>query len=553
VWTLDTCFQQLRAGENLPEAPATVGPSREASDGPAPCQPSPLTESKCPAFVTVYDHVPGHGNADNDFTYDYGTDVTRAMAMAPAGDLVYVTGTSIPSPEASDTSDYDIATAAFDPSTGVQRWVARYDGPTNAYDDPSSMVVSPDGRTVYVSGVQGLYRPDPPQAVVLAYDASTGGLRWSSSYSIPGDDQGVYDAGLAISPGGERLVVAGMVARTDQTVDMLTFALDAATGARDWDALYDGPKSGWDIAVGAGVTSDGARAIVAGTSYDPDYINDNYTILAYDLEDGTSEWVSQFDGQWASEDVAVKMAINPAGHGIAVTGRSRNFEDFESGYVNLVQNYDWATVMIDEENGRELWVHRYTGIHRGDNRPFDVTFSPSGDRVYAVGAGTSDFSPHDLDFVTTAYMSADGQDAMGAFYAFRYTGPTQAGGIDVATSVSVGPDGKRLYVTGYSGPAPIGGSPVFVWSGPFILNNLPVDMATVAYNTQTMNRLWTARYMSGGVTADTDVPVDSVVSPNGSRLYVADWFEYRVDQGYADPATLERTNFFDYGLVAYDK
>ena len=566
MWSLDLCLQGLRAGTELPEVagpPGSVPPSYPAAP-PVPCQPGPHTESKgCPAFVSVYDHVPGHGNTQNNLTYDFGQDVARATATSPTGSAVYVTGTSVPSPEATDTLDYVIATVAYDPVTGEQEWVARYDGPTGAYDDPSSLVVSPDGATVYVGGVQGLYRSDPPEAVVLAYEAATGELLWSSAYAIPGDEEGVYDGGLAVSPDGRRLVVAATVARTDGTVDLLTYALDTATGGLLWDAIYASPDpTRFELAAAAGITSDGRRAVVAATSYDNEGVNDDYLIVSYNLEecgDGTGEcaagarqWVTTFDSQWQLWDVVAGLAVNPAGSGVAVTGYSRSTPDFGE-ILNNTQNEDWATLLLDEEDGSVRWVRRFTSLHRGYNRPMDLVFSPGGDRLYVTGNGTSDLSPHDYEFKTTAYVTSTGSTATGISSNRSYGRP---GGLDIATSVAVSRDGTRLYVSGYSGAAPLfAGSPVFIWARAFIWNNFPLDAATVAYDVSPtdLTRAWVARYSTSGGPADTVVPVGAAVAPDGSRVYLAAFLEYRVDPGHVDPPEEGRTNFYDYGLIAYTK
>src|SRR5262249_60393756 len=93
-------------------------------------------------------------------------DGASSLAVSPDGRTVYVTGSSD-----GGASYIDYATFAYNAATGAQRWVKRYTsgaGPTP--DTATSVVVSPAGDTVYVTGYGGplpLWRgfaPPAPQA-----------------------------------------------------------------------------------------------------------------------------------------------------------------------------------------------------------------------------------------------------------------------------------------------------------------------------------------------------------------------------------------------------
>ena len=88
-------------------------------------------------------------------------DLANGLAFGAGGEIL-VTGFS----DGTGTG-WDIATLGYDPGTGAQRWVRRYDGPAHLTDEARSLVLAPGG-TLYVTGyvygdVSGM------DQVVLAY------------------------------------------------------------------------------------------------------------------------------------------------------------------------------------------------------------------------------------------------------------------------------------------------------------------------------------------------------------------------------------------------
>jgi hypothetical protein len=127
----------------------------------------------------------GPGNAGAD---------ASAMAVSPAGGAVYVTGSST-----GVRHGMDYATAAYDAATGAQLWASRYVGPSNERDLPTSMAVSPDGSTVFVTGFGTGDLPGSQDYVTVAYNAATGAQLWAERYNGPGngDDRATS---MAVSP-----------------------------------------------------------------------------------------------------------------------------------------------------------------------------------------------------------------------------------------------------------------------------------------------------------------------------------------------------------------
>jgi hypothetical protein len=109
----------------------------------------------------------------------YSEDFLTSIAMAPDGATVFVTGYGS---KGTDTADY--ATVAYDPDSGVQKWVKRFNA--GGTDQAESIAVDPTGAEVYVSG-QSEGTVSGFDFVTLTYDASTGAKLDSWRYT-PGSD-----------------------------------------------------------------------------------------------------------------------------------------------------------------------------------------------------------------------------------------------------------------------------------------------------------------------------------------------------------------------------
>jgi hypothetical protein len=94
---------------------------------------------------------------------------------------------------------YDFATVAYDGKTGAQRWVARFDGPTNNGDAAFTSGISPDGLTIYVGGSSFVQGPGYLN-VVVAFDAASGTRRWVGVQPGPGPRNAAVPSALLVDP-----------------------------------------------------------------------------------------------------------------------------------------------------------------------------------------------------------------------------------------------------------------------------------------------------------------------------------------------------------------
>jgi len=124
-----------------------------------------------------------------------------AIAASPDGSAVFVTGWS-----RHHSAPADYATVGYDSATGRQLWVWRYAGPGKFFDEAAAIAVSPDGRIVFVGGTSGIFAPGGGY-LTIAYSASTGQQLWLRRYDVPGGF--AYAKALVVSPDGRTVFVTG--------------------------------------------------------------------------------------------------------------------------------------------------------------------------------------------------------------------------------------------------------------------------------------------------------------------------------------------------------
>jgi outer membrane protein assembly factor BamB len=127
----------------------------------------------------------------------------------------------------------------------------------------------------------------------------------------------------------------------------------------------------------------------------------------------------------------------------------------------------------------------------GNGGATSVTVSPNGKTVFVTGYTTAGSTE---DYTTVAYNAATGAQ----LWAARYNDPGHS--TDQAYSVAVSPNGKAVFITGES------------------LTTTPgEDYATVAYNAATGAQLWAARYNGP---SNNGAATEVAVSPDSKAVFV---------------------------------
>lgn len=371
-------------------------------------------------------------------------DVAASLAVSPSGGTVYVTGKS--GGESGGVGSYDYATIAYNATTGAQLWIARYNGPGNGDDKASSVVVSPDGGTVFVTG-ESAQTTSAYDYATIAYDAATGAQLWVARFNGPSNRDDTATSAAAVSPDGKTVFMTGYAARATSGDDYATVAYDAATGAQLWVKYYNGPGNGDDLPFALAVNPAGGAVYVTGTSASSGE-GPGYATVAYDAATGHRLWHVRYNGPATANDFATSVAVSPGGGRVFVTG----------GSVGTTSNVDYATIAYRASTGAELWVKRYNGPGNSDDRARSVVTSPGGGTVYVTGESTGTGSGY--DYATVAYKARTGA----SLWLARYNGT--GNGTDAAQAAAVSPTTGTVFVTGSSAGT----------------GTMEIDYATVAYH-----------------------------------------------------------------------
>jgi WD40 repeat protein len=401
-------------------------------------------------------------------------DAASSVAVSPGGGRVFVTGSSTPAGAGAGPGNY--VTVAYRTATGAQLWSKRYNGPGTSWDAAAAVAVSPDNRTVFVTGFSNRTQGGPGDYATVAYNAATGAQRWVERYSGPGNGSDGATS-LAVSPGGKIVFVTGFSGGPKLSTPPVyaTVAYNASTGARLWAKRYRGPGGSGSGASAVAVSPRGGRVFVTGSS------DNDYATVAYRATTGARLWVKRYPGPSNPRDDggATAVTVSPAGATVFVTGTS------SGPGVNSTTGY--ATIAYRAGTGAQLWAASYNGPAGGSDRASSIAASPRGDAVFVTGAS-------DGDFGTVAYDAASGAQR----WARQYNGPGNLD--DFARSIAVSQSGTSVFVT-----------------GPSVGATRHYDYATVAYNAATGAQRWARRYNGLGNGGD---PAAVGVSPRGDGVFV---------------------------------
>jgi len=299
----------------------------------------------------------------------------RAITVSPDSSKVFITG-----PQPTTSSD-DYLTIAYQASTGTRLWTATWAGPDGLFDAAIAVGVTPDGLRVIVTGYNQTHERGD-EWLTVAYSASTGAQLWFNGFNAAVGEFEDIPSGLAVSPDGSFVVVAGSARNSATNGDMTTVAYNALTGAQLWVGTYRDPRStDLNTSTAVAVSPDSTKVFVTGTDgLFPGHRS--FETTAFDAATGTLQWATPYDGppDGLGDNFGSSVAVSGDGSVAVVTGGSQ-------GMLGL--DYDFATLAYDTATGAQQWLRRYNPAIFSHDLPAQLAIVPGADRVAVTGTSQS--------------------------------------------------------------------------------------------------------------------------------------------------------------------
>ncbi len=344
-----------------------------------------------------------------------GIDLAFSIVVDNQGN-VYVTGNSV-----GETSDNDITTIKYSAS-GVQEWIQRYNGPSNALDviNGTNAIAVDGSGNVYVAGCSETGATNYIDYAVIKYN-SAGVQQWVQYYNGPGNS---YDApsGIALDA-ADNVYVTGRSESISAGADYTTIKFNS-DGVQQWIETYNGAGNSYDAANAISLDNDGNVYI---TGYCSGAGSGDCATIKYNT-DGVQQWAEIYDGPENGGDYENAIAVDGSGN-VVVTGGTAG-----SGTYN-----DYLTMKYNS-SGQQQWTATYSSAGSNFDEARSIALDGVGN-VYITGVlvysegGTTD------NYGTVKYNSSGVEQ-----WSQVYNGP--AGLADEAYSIAVDADGNS-YVIGY--------------------------------------------------------------------------------------------------------
>lgn len=197
-------------------------------------------------------------------------------------------------------------------ASGEERWVYRYNGPGNHWDEAICIAMGADGHP-YLGGFS--WGSGTSGDLVVVSLTSSGEERWFYRYRGPADSYDRADA-ITVSPDGH-LYVAGFSGGRGTYRDLAVVGL-TCSGQERWVYTYNGPANYDDEAESIVIGSDG-NIYVAGRVHQTPF-NDDFAVVSL-APSGRERWLYLYDGSGSDWDLANSITVGPDSN-LYAAGRS---------------------------------------------------------------------------------------------------------------------------------------------------------------------------------------------------------------------------------------
>ncbi|MBK8549993.1 MAG: SBBP repeat-containing protein [Ignavibacteria bacterium] len=327
-----------------------------------------------------------------------GQDDAKSISIDGSGNI-YVSGNS----EGADTT-IDFATVKYN-SSGVQQWVARYNGPAGDNENLGNMVIDNSGN-VYITGASTGDAVTLTDIATIKYNTS-GVQQWVMRYDSGNED---FLPLVRVSSTGN-VYVTGTTINDTTGQNYVTIKYNS-TGVQQWAKTYNGPAGGDDSPTAIAVDPSD-NVFVTGTTNAS--IEPNFATVKYNSA-GTQQWTSIYND---SSDNAVSLALDNSGN-IYVGGTTNYYNSYTSTCVTLKYN----------SSGVQQWVKLFTAVPFSSNYPIKILTDTPGN-IYVALDSYSDLTGNDIAILK--YSSSGTQQWIAKY---NYTGTSNDGTSDMVLDAS---------------------------------------------------------------------------------------------------------------------
>lgn len=334
----------------------------------------------------------------------------KSVTKTDASGNVYVAGAT-----KNASGNYDMLLAKYN-SSGVQQWIAQYNGAANYHDAATGLYIDGSGN-VYITGFAVNDTATLTSDIITIKYNSSGTQQWAATYNGSGSS---YDSGADIVVDGSgNVYITGSAYNTVPNTDAVTIKYNSS-GTQQWIVVYNGTSNdaGVKISLSGTTVTITAAVQVSSTNYRHrtfDYTTSAGTLLGGTISSSTS--VTQGEATDIFRDALGNVYLTG---GVAVTG----------------QGYNISTIKFDSTMAL-VWQRSYNGGSNLDDFGNALQVDASGN-VYVTGYTTD--TTGDLNFITVKYNSS-GTQQWASIYNDSLNGKDEGRGIVLDNSGNV-------YVTG---------------------------------------------------------------------------------------------------------
>ena len=256
---------------------------------------------------------------------------------------------------------------------GTIAWSSRYSSKPGSVEDIGiSVVASPDGRAVYVTGASyGVAGTTVAYAAGNRSDA--GEVLWTTKRTTA---MGYW---LSIAPDGSRVYVSGArltgtPGRLGPGWDVDAAALSASDGALLWETSFAGASPGVDVPYSHVLSPDGRQLVVGGVATGAVEVDQDSFVAAVDTRDGSTDWEHRDAIPGNRAEGVGTVAYAPDSKRV-----------YASGWSSNGTNGTQTTIAYNAADGTAAWTARFVPDGVGAAFPSSVVASPDGKRVFVAG------------------------------------------------------------------------------------------------------------------------------------------------------------------------